>query len=215
MINNKKVVMVMPIKQNNERLPGKNTMKLGGKPLINWQLDIINEIDEIDEKYVYCSTESIKQYLPNNVLFLKRDKNLDLPTANFNEIFGSFVRKKDSEIYLYAHATAPFVSKETIRMALNKVAYEKYDSAFCALKIQDFLWKDGKPMNFDAEHIPRSQDIEVIWRETSGVYVFDKKVFQEKKRRIGDNPYILEMSYKEAIDINTFEDFELAKKYID
>ena len=29
-----KIVAVMPIKMNNERLPGKNTKILGGKPLL-------------------------------------------------------------------------------------------------------------------------------------------------------------------------------------
>ena len=88
---------------------------------------------------------------------------------------------------------------------------EEYDSAFCASVIQDFLWQDGEPLNFDATNLPRSQDIKPIYRETSGVYVFKKEVFLKYHRRIGVHPYIKTVTYKEAVDINNPEDFELAK----
>lgn len=57
----------------------------------------------------------------------------------------------------------------------------------------------------------RSQDLEPIYRETSGVYVFTKEVFEKYHRRIGKKPYIKEISYKEAVDINNPEDFYLAE----
>lgn len=113
MINNKRIAMVMPIKLNNERLPNKNTRLLGGKPLLTWQLDVLNEIENIDKKYVFCSEDKIIQYLPEGIEFLKRSKELDLPTKNFNDIFESFIEKVSADIYIYAHATAPFIKKET------------------------------------------------------------------------------------------------------
>lgn len=90
----------------------------------------------------------------------------------------------------------------------------EYDSAFTAVRIQDFLWKGGQAWNFDASNIPRSQDLDVVYRETSGIYVFRKEVFKQYKRRVGIRPYIREVSYREAVDINTFADFELAEKLL-
>ena len=72
-----KVVSFIPIKLNNQRLPGKNTMLLNGKPTCNYIFDTISKIDTIDEKYVYCSDERIKTYMPENLIFLKRDSYLD------------------------------------------------------------------------------------------------------------------------------------------
>ena len=37
-----------------------------------------------------------------------------------------------------------------------------------------------------------------------------KEVFEKYHRRIGKNPYIKEVSFKEAVDINNPEDFDLA-----
>lgn len=206
-----KVVAVMPIKMNNERLPGKNTRMLGGKPLLQYQLDNLLQVPQIDSVHVYCSNEAIVPFLPKGVHFEQRSTELDLPTANFSQIFDSFVKIHPADIYVFDHATAPFVSVETIQECLAAVQSGEYDSAFCAVKIQDFLWQDGAPLNFDATNVPRSQDIKPIYRETSGVYVFTHHVWETLHRRIGEHPYVKEVSFREAVDINNPEDFRLAE----
>lgn len=206
-----RIIAIMPIKMNNERLQGKNTKILGDKPLLRYELDNLIATKVPESINVYCSDRSIVQYLPDKVEFIKRPAFLDLPTSNFTQIFENFMKEKDAEIYVYAHATAPFIKVETMKKCMEAVLSGEYDSAFCASKIQDYLWQDGEPLNFDATNLPRSQDLAPIYRETSGVYVFTKKVFQEYRRRIGIKPFISEVSFKEAVDINNPEDFELAK----
>lgn len=206
-----KIIAIMPIKLNNERLPGKNTKLLGDKPLIQYQLQALKDCKEFDSINVYCSSEEIQEYLLEGVDFVKRPEFLDLPTSNFNQIFNSFISEIDADVYVYAHATAPFISVETIKECIEAVKSGKYDSAFCAVKIQDYLWQDEKPLNFDAQNLPRSQDLKPIYRETSGVYVIPKEMYKKCGRRIGAKPYIKEVSFKESIDINNPEDFDLAK----
>lgn len=206
-----KLVAIMPIKLNNERLPGKNTKLLGQKPLIQYQLNALKDCGEFDSINVYCSNEAVKEFFVDGVTFVKRPDYLDLPTSNFNQIFSSFIDEIDADIYVYAHATAPFVSVDTIRECINAVKSGEYDSAFCAVKIQDYLWFDGQPMNFDATNLPRSQDLKPIFRETSGVYVIPKDMYKKYGRRIGVKPFIKEVSFKESVDINNPEDFDLAQ----
>lgn len=212
---NKKITAIMPIKLNNERCPGKNTRLLGRKPLLQYELDSLLATGLCSDINVFCSSEDVVPFLPEGVKFIQRPQFLDLPTSNFTQIFSSFISIKDADIYVFAHATAPFVSVETMRECINAVLSGRFDSAFCAVKLQDFLWKNGKPLNFDATNIPRTQDLEPIYQETSGIYVFTKDVFLEYKRRIGINPYIKEVSFKEAVDIDTLEDFKIAEFLLD
>ena len=206
-----KIVSVIPIKTNNERLPGKNTKQLGDKPLIYYIQKSLLDVQGIDERYVFCSDRNICQYLLPGITYLNRPVALDSPQTNFTQIFETFTQEVPADVYIYAHATAPFVSLETINECIEKVVSKENDSAFCAVKIQDFLWSDGKPLNFDAANLPRSQDLSPIYRETSGVYVFTNEVFQRFHRRIGQSPFIKEVSFREAVDINTIEDFKLAE----
>lgn len=209
------IIAIMPIKMNNERLPGKNTKILGKKPLLQYELDSLVETELLDEIDVFCSSEDIQEYLPEKVNFVKRSEELDLPTSNFTQIFEAFMSEKDADIYVYAHATAPFITVDTMKECIEAVQSGKYDSAFCAIKLQDYLWKNGEPLNFDASNVPRTQDLEPIYQETSGVYVFTKEVFEKYHRRIGKNPYIKEVSFKEAVDIDEAEDFRLAEVLVD
>lgn len=206
-----KVVAIMPIKLKNERCPGKNTRMLGEKPLLQYELDNLKLTELCSEINVYCSDEAIVPFLPEGVNFLKRPKELDLPTSNFTQIFSMFMNEKDADIYVYAHATAPFITVETMTQCIEAVKSGEYDSAFCAVKLQDYLWLDGQPLNFVATNLPRTQDLKPIYQETSGVYVFTKEVFEQYKRRIGIKPFIKEVTFKEAIDIDNPEDFDLAE----
>lgn len=209
-----KTVAIMPIKLHNERCPGKNTRLLGDKPLLQHELDNLKLTGLCDTINVYCSDDAVVPVLPTGVNFIKRPEYLDLPTSNFTQIFDSFIKTVDADIYVYAHATAPFISVETMKQCIEAVKSGDYDSAFCAVKLQDYLWQDGEPLNFDASNLPRTQDLKPIYQETSGVYVFTKKVYQKYKRRIGKKPFIKEVSFKEAVDIDNPEDFELAEALV-
>lgn len=210
-----KTVAMMPIKLHNERLPGKNTKLLGSKPLLQYELDSLKAAGLADEIYVYCSSEDVVPYLPEGVEFLKRPEYLDLPTSNFTQFFDAFRKEKDADIYIVCHATAPFITTETMKECIMAVQGETYDSAFCARKIQAFLWKDGKPLNFDPSNLPRTQSLDAIYEETSGIYVFRREVFRDYRRRIGNHPYIKCVSSKEVVDIDELEDFLLAEALLD
>lgn len=206
-----RIAAVMPIKLNNERCPGKNIRLLGNKPLLQYELDSLHMTGLCDSINVYCSSRDVIPFLPSYVWFVQRSSILDLPTSNFNQIFSSFLTEVDADIYVFAHATAPFISVNTMVECINSVKSGKYDSAFCAQKIQTFLWRNGEPLNFDAANLPRTQDLESIYQETSGIYVFTKEVFLNYGRRIGKTPYIKCVNMKEAIDIDNPEDFDLAE----
>lgn len=209
-----KTIAIMPIKLKNERCPGKNIKLLGNKPLLQYELDNLKATNLVDSINVYCSSNDIMPYLPKYVNFLKRSPNLDLPNSNFTQIFESFMQECWADIYIFAHATAPFVSIDTMRDCISAVQSGNYDSAFCAEKIQTFLWQNGIPMNFDASNLPRTQDLIPIYKETSGIYVFTREVFEKYKRRIGVKPFIKCINFKEAVDIDNPEDFELAQTLI-
>ena len=156
-----KIVAFIPIKLNNQRLPHKNVLKLGGKPLMAYQQEELLKIkDELFEIDVYCSDPAVKPYLLPGVNFLKRPKELDGSLVKGNQIYESFINTVDADFYLLDHVTAPFVKASTIKSLIDAVKTGKHDSAFAAYKIQKFLWRGGEPLNFDIANVPRTQDLE-------------------------------------------------------
>lgn len=206
-----KIVAIVPMKLNNKRLPQKNTKSFtNGKPLCHYILSTLLTVSSIDEVYVYCSNSEIKNFIPKGVKYLKRNESLDQDTTKINEVLQCFAEDIPADIYVMTHTTAPFISKGSIDKGLNAVISGKYDSAFAAKKLQDFLWKNGIPFNYSLDNISRTQDLEVLYEETSGFYIYRASVMNEMNRRIGKNPFVVEVGEIESIDIDEKEDFEIA-----
>ena len=207
-----KIVAVVPMKLNNRRLPQKNTKVFkNGKPLCWYILSTLLKIKSIDEVYVYCSNPDIKEYIPDGVKYLKRSEQLDLDTTKMNEVLLSFSKDVPSDIYIMTHTTAPFISCASIEKGIVAVKEQGYDSSFAAKKLQDFLWKDNKPFNYELNNIPRTQDLEPLYEETSGFYIYKREVIEQMNRRIGEKPFIVEVGEIESVDIDELEDFMIAE----
>ena len=206
-----KTVALIPIKLGSKRVPGKNIKPFfDGTPLMSFIQKACLDTKGIDEVYIYCSDDAVKPYVLPGVHYLKRPEELDGDDKNANDIIREFIKTVDADIYVNAHTTSPFAKPETIDDCIDKVASGEYDSAFCAEALKVFMWEDGKPINFDPDHFPRTQDLPPIYGETSIAYVFTKESFIKNNRRLGLKPYVKEVSKIEAIDIDYPEDFEIA-----
>jgi 4-hydroxy 2-oxovalerate aldolase len=206
-----KVALFIPIKLNNQRLPGKNTMLLNGRPLCDYLFNTVKDIDIIDRKYVYCSNEDIIPYIPEGIQFLKRDSYLDGFQVKGLEIIERFVNEIDADIYILTHVTQPFTKSSSIKTALNEVINGTYDSAFSVIEMQDYCWYKGKPFNYNMQDIVTTQNLDPVYVETGAFFIFKKEVFTKYHQRIGENPFMYVVDSFEAIDIDTIEDFEFAK----
>ena len=206
-----KVVSFIPIKLNNQRLQGKNTLPLGDKPMCNYIFETVRKISEIDEKYVYCSSDFIQEYIPQGLTYLKRDSYLDGFQVKGLEIIEYFVRDVKADIYVLTHVTQPFTKAESIREALLKVIAGEYDSAFSALEIQDYCWYQGKPLNYSMQDIVTTQNLEPVYMETGAFYIFTREVFKKYHQRIGKKPYRKIIGQLEAVDVDTAEDYKIAQ----
>lgn len=209
-----KRVAFVPIRLNSQRVEGKNLRELGGRPLMTYLLQTLVQVENIDEVYLYCSNPDIQQYLPEGVKFLQRDERLDSNTTLGEEIYDAFTSEVDADIYILAHATSPFIRTATIADAVARVESGEYDSAFSAERVQTFAWWDGKPLNYSLDRVPRTQDLEPVYVETSAFFVFEREVWRSKRRRIGERPYMAVTDRIESMDIDNPDDFLLAEAIV-
>lgn len=209
-----KTTVFMPIKLNNERTPGKNLKRFDDGMML-FQIPLLTALEAqksggIDRIVVFCSNPDIVKYIPAGVEFVQRPEYLDSQAIRCGDIIEAFIDMVESDIYVMYHATSPFITQLHLMECINAVKSGKYDSAFAAKKLQNFMWYDGKPLNFSLDCAPRTQDMKPYFCELSSPYVFTKDVFQKYHGRTGENPYICECSEIEAIDIDYPEDFVLA-----
>jgi CMP-N-acetylneuraminic acid synthetase len=197
-MSKQKVVAFVPLRPNSKRIPGKNQIPLGGHPLAWWVCDALLKSDEIDEVYAFCSSEYSIEGLPSDVKFLKRDVSLDSDSTRGIEIYRSFIDSVEAGVYVLAHATSPFIKVKTISDGVRSVVHGDYDSAFTVAPQQTFTWYQNKPLNYDLSNIVRTQELEVIYFETSALYIFERDVLARDGRRIGFNSRMIITNGAEA-----------------
>lgn len=209
-----KKVAFVPIRLNSQRVEGKNLRLLGGQPLMTYLLATLAVAKNIDEVYVYCSNPAIREYLPEGVKFLQRYERLDSNTTLGQDIYDAFTSEVEADIYILAHATSPFIRTATIENAVAQVESGEYDSAFSAERVQTFAWWEGEPLNYSLEYVPRTQDLEPVYVETSAFFIFRKEVWRTLHRRIGEHPYMAVTDRIESMDIDNPDDFLLAEAIV-
>ncbi len=192
----------------------KNLKKLGGKYLMNYSIELLNSISQIEETIIYCSDDKINNYINQdlNYRFLQRDKYLDSIDISIDEIIKSFLNIVDADIVILLHPNSPFISSDTLEECLSKVSSNEFDSSFTAYEFKKLSWFQGKPLNYLLHNtIPKLKDLDPIIVEQSSLYVFTKKSFNDFNSRVGEIPYIKKINHFEGLEIETKEDFEIAE----
>lgn len=109
-----KTVALIPIKMGSKRLPMKNIKPFfDGTPLMTFIQRVCLESELIDETYIYCSDDSVREYVLPGVKFMKRPAFLDADDKNANDIIAEFMKNVDADIYVNTHTTSPFAKSET------------------------------------------------------------------------------------------------------
>ena len=203
------IACFIPIKENSQRVKGKNLRKLGNKPLYRHILDRCSNIFE--NVFVDTDSELIKAYCKNNNIgVIDRIPELLKDSANGNDLLEYWIKKHpDFKYYFQIHVTSPFTSVSTIKnCVMNLTQTDKYDSIFTAYEDKTWYWFNGKPINYDPENFPRSQDAKGLIKETTCLYGIKKQQFLNKRARVGNNPFVYLVDYKESLDIDNEQDFE-------
>lgn len=213
-----RVIAVVPLKERSQRFPGKNLAILNQKPLYESILKSLSLVNEIDEIYMYSSSTKFKvpfQGKTNKIFHKTRPSTLDGDNISINEVLRVFLNDTDAETIVLAHATSPFISPETISVCIKRVVTGSNDSALAALKLHKFVVFRGNALNFKRDQdLPPLQTIEPVVIEQGGLYVFRKSEFLTRNSRVGVNPHFAYVDFFEGIDIDTQEDFDLAKAMI-
>lgn len=213
-----KVVVLLPMKGNSQRVPNKNMKDFAGNPLYHAIMDEILKSKSVSKIVINTDSEIIKHDILKNypdVFIINRPKELCGDFVSMNDLIKYDINQFHDQHFLQTHSTNPLLKAETIDEAIMKYFSNlgKYDSLFSVTRLQTRLYdKNGKAINHNPAVLIRTQDLEPIYEENSNFYIFSKESFQRAdNKRIGLNPQMFEMNKLEAIDIDEPEDFELAE----
>ena len=214
-----KVIVLLPMKGNSERVSNKNLKLFNGKPLFHAVIDELIKSKYINKVIINTDSDLIADSAINSykdfIIIHKRPKNIQGDFISMNKIIEYDLNNIDSDIYIQTHSTSPLLTIKSLDAAIEKMISKAtdFDSIFSVTKIQTrFYDKNGNPFNHDPKELLRTQDLEPLFEENSGFYIFTKESFKNADhKRIGLRPLMFEIDKIEAIDIDEPSDFIIAE----
>ena len=170
-----KTVAIIPIKKISKRVKSKNFRIVNKRPLYMFLLDKL-KFTNFDEIYIDSDSDEIRRYCKkNNYIYLKRLKKLTHDNANGNDLLNYHSKLIKADLYFQLFITAPLLSIKSINHCINFLKKnKKYDSIFTVNEIFSWFWFNKKPVNYQPNVLPRSQDAKPIIKETTGLYGIKK-----------------------------------------
>lgn len=216
-------IAIIPARGGSTRIPRKNIKDFNGKPLIAYSIE--NALNSKVFSHVFVSTDDpeiaeVSQKYGATIPFL-RDKSLaDNYTTAYDALKDATKRlAKDYEFDTVAciYATAPLITSEDLQKAYKQYQEDKatYLYALCEFPfpIQRAVFIRGKEVvPFMPEcFLKRSQDLEVGYQDTGTFYFYKKELLLETSDDW--NISVVKLPRYRVVDIDTPEDFEIAKIY--
>lgn len=217
----KRIVALLPMKANSERVKGKNFKNLAGQPLFRWILNELLATTEINHIVINTDARDLlaEHGLKEDERVTIRDRKADLcgDLVSMNLIIGDDIEEVAADAYVMTHTTNPLISSRTIRTGLHRLLEaSEYDSLFTVNRIQSRFYRaDGSPVNHDPTNLIRTQDLEPWYEENSCLYYFTRESFGKSGARIGERPLMMETPPLESIDIDEPHDWELVSALLE
>ena len=205
------ITAVVAVRKGSQRVPNKNIKPFGNSNLLQMKLDVLKQVDGIDEIVVNSDCDDMLDIgRANGVKTHKREEYFASSDATNSDFHGHIGDVTESDTIFLAPVCSPFVTIESHQDAIDYYC-SGFDSVTSTESIKNHLWKDKKPLNYDLDNVPNSQDLPNIFKLTYGITIVDRDIMRYKKRVVGDNPGFYELNDIESIDIDTEFDWKVAE----
>ena len=207
-----KVTAVVAVRKGSQRVPNKNIKPFGDTTLLDLKLQTLLKVSNIDEIIVNSDCDEMieigKSY---GVKTKKREEYFASSEASNSEFHGHIGKTTDTDYIFLAPVCSPFISSEKHEEAIDQFMNSECDSLTSTSLVKGHLWLDGKPINYDLNNVPNSQDLPDIEMINYGITIVDKNIMKNKSRVIGDKPNFIILNEYEGVDINTPFEFQTAE----
>ena len=217
-------IAIITARGGSKRIPQKNIKHFCGKPILEYSILAALNSEEFDEVMVSTDDEiiaTIARQCGANVPFLRSEKTSgDFSTTSdvLIEVINQY--KAMGKVYDYGcciYPTAPFVTAEKLKYAMNLLEEKNADTVMPVVKFsfppqRCVIIEDNKlKMKWPQYLNSRSQDLEPFYHDCGQYYGFNVYKFLQNGKLLSDNTVSIITPELEVQDIDSIEDWEIAE----
>jgi N-acylneuraminate cytidylyltransferase/CMP-N,N'-diacetyllegionaminic acid synthase len=225
MINDKKVLAIIPARGGSKGLPKKNIMELNGKPLIAWTIEQALATVEIDTVVVTTDSNEIlnisKQY-GAEAPFIRPDELATDTATSFSAIehcidFYKNKLNKEFDIIVLLEPTSPLREVDDLSNML-KLFDEQYARCNAVISVGEVsehpsivkkIDSDGflNSLLIETENVTRRQDNSVVYFPYCVAYMVKRKILIETKSFYPKNSLSYKIKRHQCYEVDDLYDF--------
>lgn len=232
MINDKKVLAIIPARAGSKGVPGKNYQPVNGLPMVEWSIRAALSSDYIDMVIVTSNCPNVKavteiytKSFGKKVGYLSRPDDLcedDSKTEDaIVHVLGKLIKNDILMDYIVLlQPTSPIRTNNLIDGCIEQIFSEKKDTLVTVDRKTPFFWNytpEESTPTYEPDARPMRQDLddsEFFYHENGNVYVFETEAFVENKCRIGSNVTLYETDRLQSLQIDDEWDFKFMESMI-
>jgi N-acylneuraminate cytidylyltransferase len=214
-----KIVAVIPVKENSERVQSKNFKEfVNGISLFELKIQHLIDSKSFDEIYISSDSkyaeEIAKKY---GIRFIKRDMRFCNNITPWSEVIHEVVSSIPQEdVHIaWCHTTSPLFTNYKEAVSKYKETYKNNSNngLVTVNKLSEFIVSEkARPVNYHwGVWHEYSQNLDKLYAITGALFIAHKDEMIKNRYVVSTKPYLFEVSAYEAIDIDTVYDFNLAK----
>jgi CMP-N-acetylneuraminic acid synthetase len=221
---NNRILAVIPARGGSKRVPRKNILDFMGKPLIAWTIEAAQRSELFDKIVVSTDDQEIADISVKygaEVPFL-RDKGAD----DFAPVAEGTIRTIEQLEEIGEHyktvmqlfAVCPVRDEKEMHEALHFFNENHLEFLISCYK---YTWMNPwwavtlneakKPSWIFEQTIKRSQDQPTLYSPTGAIWMASVEALKQSQNFYGPGHVFWPMDWKSAVDIDNYEDFELAE----
>jgi len=221
----KNSIAIIPARGGSSRIPKKNIIDFLGKPIIAYTIEACKNSNIFSRVIVSTDSEEIAEISKKfgaEVPFLRTEAADSITPVSEAILFALEQAEKyyceHFECVAMAMANCPIRNADVIKKAYSNFSEKKYESQISCFKFGYMnpwwalkLGEDGVGTRImDIPVNARSQDLEPLYCPTGAIWIAKPEHLRKYKSFYGEHRYF-EIDWKSAIDIDNYEDLELAK----
>ena len=174
-------------------------------------------MDFFEKRYLAVAEEEFKKLLVSfpNISLLSRDRKAVIKGVNpLTTTFAHYLNVESDYIFVF-NPCLPFISIETIKKAFDYFQETNFKSYTAVIETGDWIFdNNGNPLtNTDPKNATTNKNM-TFYKACHAFHIVNKNRFKEEKVlwdfNIND-PHLFKINEKEAIDIDTIQEFKLAE----
>lgn len=212
-----RVIAFVPARCGSKSIEFKNIRPIAGKPLIWWNLEALQQCDQVDEIFLATDCDEIEAvatgFQLSKLRIYRREAANARDQSSTESVMLEFLQahpQPPQTRFLLVQATSPLTRPEDFSAGLERFHQTGADSLLTCVRIKRFFWTaSGESINYDYRRRPRRQDFDGQLMENGAFYISKVGNILDSGNRLSGKIAVLELPEFMATELDEPHDWQI------